>query len=180
MSCVWGVGFTWSTSGQEGQEEEGSRDRNVSGNTRVADEGERGGGSRYEWVPGTGWEGDRILTLMSCFAFLRRSLSALMSSSMLSLMRFASASRWRRATRSSSVSDAGGRRSWEKGSASVFVLWTEGGREVVSIADAEGEGRGGKEEEGVLARGKGVRGAGEGGERKARRAYKVWLRREGR
>ena len=46
MSCVWGVGFTWSTSGQgqQAEGEEDSRDRNDSGNTRVTDEGERGGG----------------------------------------------------------------------------------------------------------------------------------------
>ena len=71
---------------------------------------------------------------MSCLLFLMRSRSALRSSSMLSLMRLASASRWRRAMRSCSVSDAGGRRSWEKGSPSVLVLCTDGGLEAVSMA----------------------------------------------
>ena len=66
---------------------------------------------------------------MSCLLFLMRSLSALISSSMLSLIRFASASRCNLAMRSCSVSDAGGLRRTEKGSASL-ELWTDGGLEV--------------------------------------------------
>ena len=45
-------------------------------------------------------------------------------------MRLASASRWRRATRSCSVSEAGGLRRAEKGSPSAPTLLIEGGLEV--------------------------------------------------
>lgn len=85
---------------------------------------------------------DAKLTRMSCLLFRSRSLSALISSSMLSLTRFASASLRNLSTRSCSVSEVGGLRKAEKGSASLVVEWTDGGLGVVIMAEG-GEWAGG-------------------------------------
>ena len=91
---------------------------------------------------------------MSCLLFRMRSLSALISSSMLSLMRLASASLCSLATRSCSVSEVGGLRKAEKGSPSALLEWMEGGLGVEIIAEV---GRGGREVDGsreALCRGR--------------------------
>ncbi len=113
------------------------------------------------------------LTLISCLLFLMRSRSALISSSMLSLMRLASASRCSLVTRSCSVSDAGGLRKSEKGSASVLELWTEGGLEVEIMAGVGGTGY--RRE--ARVRGGGRRGRGKESEEKRRWIYRVHGRR---
>lgn len=80
---------------------------------------------------------DAKLTRISCLLFRIRSLSALISSSMVSLTRLASASLCSLSTRSCSVSEVGGLRKAVKGSASVVVEWTDGGLGVVIIAGAQ-------------------------------------------
>ncbi len=98
-------------------------------------------------TPPSGKENDKAwdakLTRMSCLLFRIRSLSALISSSISSLMRLASASLCNLSTRSCSVSEVGGLRKAVNGSASVVVEWTDGGLGVVIIAGAGGGGRAG-------------------------------------
>ena len=89
----------------------------------------------------------RSHTLTSCLAFLYRSRSMVSCSSMRSLTRFASASRWRRRSRSWGVSPGAGRRTTERGSSLSMLPVREDGLWVEIIVCAGEEGGGCDEEE---------------------------------